>query len=106
MTYTVLPALGCALLVAVGARVSARFSAPRALNWAVLALTGVALFVLPSVASAGLPAPEGNGRHVDESAYAELVVALGVLAVALVSALRLWSSKSRRAVSGGGRREP
>ncbi|MFC8716856.1 hypothetical protein [Kitasatospora sp. NPDC057198] len=87
LTHTVLPALGCALLITAGVRLSARFSRPRALGRAVLALTGAGLLLLPSVASAGLPAPVGNGRHVNESAETGMVVvavAFGVLTVALV----------------------
>ncbi len=92
LTYTVLPALGCALLLATGVRLSARLSPPKRLNCVLLALTGTVLFFLPAVASAGLPAPEGNGQHVNESFKAGLVVAvvsLGVLTAALISGLRL-----------------
>ncbi|MFF4340665.1 hypothetical protein ACFY00_12090 [Kitasatospora sp. NPDC001540] len=92
LTQTLLPALGCALLLAAAVRALARLSRPRSSNWVALALTGTGLLVLPAWATAGLPAPEGNGGHVDESAMATMTVwgvALGVMASASVSLVRL-----------------
>ncbi|GAA0674783.1 hypothetical protein GCM10010193_29690 [Kitasatospora atroaurantiaca] len=95
LTYTVLPALGCALVLAVGALVSVRSSRRGRVGWAVLAVVGVGLLLLPYFATAGLPAPEGNGRHVNESAWACIVVwaaGLGVLVSSTVSLVRLKRS--------------
>lgn len=94
LTYTVLPALGCAVLLTVGALVSLRSSRREGIGWAVPALVGAGLLVLPHYAAAGLPAPEGNGDHVNESASAGLVVlATGV--GLLVSAWVVWSRRRR-----------
>ncbi|BAJ32603.1 MULTISPECIES: hypothetical protein [Kitasatospora] len=96
LTYTVLPALVCVLLLTAGARFSARRARPKSLNWPLLALTGAGLLLLPVVVSGGAPAPQGNGGHVNESAGAVFVVwgvAFGVLTAALVS----WARRGRPA---------
>lgn len=98
LTYTVLPALGCAVLLAVGALVSARCSYRERFGWAVPALVGVGLLFLPDWAASGAPEPVGNGDHVNESAGAGLVVpatGLGLLVSAWV--VRSWR-RSRRPV--------
>ncbi|MET9658652.1 hypothetical protein [Streptomyces sp. NPDC006510] len=92
LTFTVLPAFGCAVLLTVGALVSARSSHRERFGWAVPALVGVGLLVLPHCAAAGLPAPEGNGDHVNESAGAGLVV----LATGFGLLVSAWVVRSRR----------
>ncbi|MFF1870189.1 hypothetical protein [Streptomyces sp. CB03911] len=96
LTYTVLPALGCALVLTLGALVSARCARREAAGCAVLALVGVGLLLIPFfAAAAGLPAPQGNGEHVNQSAWACIVVwtaGLGVLTSAAVSLVRLKRS--------------
>ncbi|MFF3780563.1 hypothetical protein [Streptomyces sp. NPDC001933] len=98
LTYTVLPALGCAVLLVVGALVSARCSYRERFGWAVPALVGVGLLFLPDWAASGAPEPVGNGDHVNESAGAGLVVLATGLGL-LVSAwgVRSWR-RSRRPV--------
>lgn len=92
LTYTVLPAFGCAVLLTVGAVVSARCSRRDRFGWAVPALVGVGLLLLPGWAAAGLPEPQGNGDHVNESAGAGLVV----LATGLGLLLSAWAVRSWR----------
>uniref|UniRef100_UPI0038697731 hypothetical protein n=1 Tax=Streptomyces sp. I8-5 TaxID=3104277 RepID=UPI0038697731 len=92
LTYTVLPAFGCAVLLTVGAVVSARCSRRDRSGWAVPALVGVGLLFLPGWAAAGLPEPQGNGDHVNESAGAGLVV----LATGLGLLLSAWAVRSWR----------
>ncbi|MGY3063745.1 MFS family permease [Streptomyces sp. TE3672] len=92
LTYTVLPAFGCAVLLTVGAVVSARCSRRDRFGWAVPALVGVGLLFLPGWAAAGLPEPQGNGDHVNESAGAGLVV----LATGLGLLLSAWAVRSWR----------
>ncbi|MGW1843121.1 hypothetical protein [Streptomyces sp. NPDC001966] len=53
LTFTVLPALGCAVLLAVGALVSARCSYRERFGWAVPALVGAGLLFLPDWAASG-----------------------------------------------------
>ncbi|MFF2326003.1 MULTISPECIES: hypothetical protein [unclassified Streptomyces] len=101
LTFTVLPALGCAALLAVGALVTARSTRRESVRWVVPALVGVGLLVLPHCAAAGLPAPEGNGEHVNESATAGLAV-LSTGFGLLVSAWVAWSRRKR----ADGRRVP
>ncbi|MEV6207722.1 hypothetical protein [Kitasatospora sp. NPDC051914] len=99
-TYTVLPALLCALVVLFAAR-SPRWAAG---GTVALALTGAALLFLPFVAAHGLPEPEGNGEHVNKSAAATLTVlatALGVLAGAAVLAGRARAARMSSRRSGG-----
>ncbi|WP_406015264.1 hypothetical protein OG520_30130 [Streptomyces sp. NBC_00984] len=95
LTCTVLPALGCAVLLAAGALVSVRSSRRERFGWVVPALVGVGLLVLPHYAAAGLPEPRGNGDHVDESAAAGLVVLATGLGL-LVSAWVVWSWRRPR----------
>jgi len=98
LTYTVLPALGCALVLAVGVLVSVRSSQRGSVGWAALAVVGVGLLLLPFLATAGLPAPEGNGRDVNESAWACIVVwaaGLSVLVSSMVSLVRLKRSNTQ-----------
>jgi hypothetical protein len=92
LTYTVLPAFGCAVLLAVGAVVSARSAHRERFGWVVPALVGAGLLFLPEWAAAGLPEPQGNGDHVNESAGAGLVV----LATGLGLLLSAWAVRSRR----------
>ncbi|MEU2668327.1 hypothetical protein ABZ622_05565 [Streptomyces sp. NPDC007164] len=92
LTYTVLPAFGCAVLLTVGAVVSARSSRRDRFGWAVPAVVGVGLLFLPDWAAAGLPEPQGSGDHVNESAGAGLVV----LATGLGLLLSAWAVRSRR----------
>ncbi|MGW2083752.1 hypothetical protein [Streptomyces sp. NPDC001880] len=96
---TVLPAFGCAVLLAVGALVSVRSSRRERFGWAVPALVGAGLLVLPHYAAAGLPAPEGSGDHVNESASAGLVVATTGLGL-LVSAWVVWWRRRPRGPVG------
>ncbi|MEU3652559.1 hypothetical protein AB0E67_06860 [Streptomyces sp. NPDC032161] len=84
------------MLLTAGVLVSARFSRPARVGWAVPALVGAALLVLPDIAASGAPAPVGNGDHVDESSSAGLVVLATGLGL-LVSAWVVWSRR-RRAV--------
>ncbi|WP_413753807.1 hypothetical protein NRF20_33125 [Streptomyces sp. R-74717] len=100
LTYTVLPALGCAVLLTVGALVSARSSRRESAGWAVPALVGAGLLFLPHYAAAGLPTPQGNGDHVNESASAGLVVVATGLGL-LVSAWVAWSRRKRSAARSG-----
>ncbi|MFD7190207.1 hypothetical protein [Streptomyces sp. NPDC059914] len=72
--YTVLPALGCAVLLAVGALVAVRSARRESVGWVLLALVGVGLLVLPEWAGGGAPEPVGQGGHVNESAGAAIVV--------------------------------
>ncbi|WP_327366809.1 hypothetical protein [Streptomyces sp. NBC_01217] len=97
LTYTVLPALGCAVLLTVGALVSARSPRRESVGWAVAGLVGAGLLVLPHFAAAGLPASEGDGGHVNESASAGLVV----LATGLGLLVSAWVAWSRRKRAGG-----
>ncbi|MFF3124048.1 hypothetical protein ACFVRD_17210 [Streptomyces sp. NPDC057908] len=100
LTYTVLPALGCAVLLTAGALVSARSSRRESVGWAVPALVGAGLLLLPHYAAAGLPTPQGNGHHVNESASAGLVVLATGLGL-LVSAWVAWSRRRRSAGRSG-----
>lgn len=82
---TVLPALGCAVLLTAGALVSVRSARRGSAGWVVPALVGMVLLVLPEWAGGGAPEPVGNGDHVNESAAAGLVVlatGLGLLVTA------------------------
>ncbi|MFI7362599.1 hypothetical protein ACIBO4_10760 [Streptomyces sp. NPDC050149] len=92
LIYTVLPALGCAVLLTVGAVVCARSSRRDSAGWVVPALVGTGLLLLPHYAAAGLPAPQGNGDHVNESATAGITVMATGFGL-LVSA---WVARSRR----------
>ncbi|MES4906785.1 MULTISPECIES: hypothetical protein [unclassified Streptomyces] len=97
LTYTVLPALGCALAVTAAALLSARASRHATLGWAVLAALGVGLLLLPHYATAGLPPAEGNGDHVNESPIAAMTVwatGLGVLLSAVVLRRRMRRAPS------------
>ncbi|MGY0062432.1 hypothetical protein ACWY4P_38875 [Streptomyces sp. LZ34] len=87
LTYTVLPALACALALTAAVLWSAHQPRRSGAGWAVLTALGAGLLLLPHYATAGLPAPEGNGDHVNESAIASLAVwgtGLGVLLSAVV----------------------
>ncbi|KAK1178645.1 hypothetical protein B7755_011170 [Streptomyces sp. NBS 14/10] len=97
LTYTVLPALGCALALTAAALLTARPSRRDTVGWAVLAVVGVGLLLLPHYATAGLPQAEGNGQHVNESATAAMTVWGTGLAV-LVGSVVL-RRKMRRATS-------
>lgn len=92
LTYTVLPALGCAVLLAVGALVSARCSRRERFGWVVPALVGAGLLFLPDWAASGAPEPVGSGDHVNESAGAGLVV----LATGLGLLVSAWVVRSGR----------
>ncbi|MFF3390440.1 hypothetical protein ACFYW1_05855 [Streptomyces sp. NPDC002669] len=97
---TVLPALGCAVLLTAGALVSVRSVRRESAGWVVPALVGVALLVLPEWAADGLPGPEGNGDHVNESAAAGLVVLATGFGL-LVTAGVVRSRRGRSARRGG-----
>ncbi|MET9920641.1 hypothetical protein ABZZ04_26685 [Streptomyces sp. NPDC006435] len=97
---TVLPALGCAVLSTAGALVSLRSARRESPGWVVPALVGVVLLVLPEWAADGLPAPEGNGDHVNESATAGLVVLATGIGL-LVTAGVVRSVRGRSARRGG-----
>ncbi|WP_326765014.1 hypothetical protein OG978_10940 [Streptomyces sp. NBC_01591] len=99
LTFTVLPAFGCAVLLAVGALVSVRCSRRERFGWVVPALVGVGLLFLPDRAAAGVPEPVGNGDHVNESAGAGLVVLATGLGL-LVSAWVVWSRRRPRRSAG------
>ncbi|MDX3232631.1 hypothetical protein [Streptomyces sp. ME19-01-6] len=92
LVHTVLPALGCALALTAAALLSARSPRRERMGWAVLATVGVGLLLLPHFATADLPAPEGSGDHVNESATASLTVwgtGLGVLVGSVVLRRRM-----------------
>ncbi|SFX02873.1 hypothetical protein SAMN02787144_1001215 [Streptomyces atratus] len=95
---TVLPALGCAVLLAVGALVSVRSSRPERFGWAVPALVGVGLLFLPDWAASGAPEPVGNGDHVNESASAGLVVLATGLGLLVSAWVVWWRRRPRRPV--------
>ncbi|WP_203593231.1 hypothetical protein [Streptomyces sp. SID9124] len=97
LVHTVLPALGCAVLLTVCALLCSRSSRRESVRWAVTAPVGLGLLVLPHYAAAGLPAPEGNGDHVNESATAGMAVAATGLALLAAA----WIAWSRRHRSGG-----
>ncbi|MEU5640710.1 hypothetical protein [Streptomyces milbemycinicus] len=97
LTYTVLPALGCALALTAAVLLAARSSRRDTLGWAVLAVVGVGLLLLPHYATAGLPQAEGNGDHVNESATAAMAV-WGTGLVVLIGSLVL-RRRMRRAAS-------
>ncbi|MEU9133108.1 hypothetical protein AB0D08_34260 [Kitasatospora sp. NPDC048540] len=91
LTYTVLPAVVGALVVAAAAAAAERARRWEGAGRAALAVAGVALLILPPVATAGLPAPEGNGGHVNESAaagVADWAAGLAALLAALVWQVR------------------
>lgn len=92
LIYTALPALGCAVLLTVGAVVCARSSRRDSAGWVVPALVGTGLLLLPHYAAAGLPAPQGNGDHVNESATA----GISVMATGFGLLVWAWIARSRR----------
>ncbi|MEV5605866.1 hypothetical protein AB0L33_30965 [Streptomyces sp. NPDC052299] len=95
LVHTVLPAVGCAVLLTVCALLCARSSRRERARWAVPVSVGLGLLVLPHYAAAGLPAPEGNGDHVNESATAGMAVAATGFGL-LVSAWIAWTRRRRR----------
>ncbi|WP_406380849.1 hypothetical protein [Streptomyces sp. NBC_01618] len=79
---------------------SVRSSRREGVGWAVPALVGAGLLVLPHYAAAGLPAPEDDGDQVNESAsagFAVLATGIGLL----VSAWVVWSRRRRSARRAG-----
>ncbi|WP_406300150.1 hypothetical protein OG948_33925 [Embleya sp. NBC_00888] len=99
ITGTVLPAFGCALVVASFAAFSGGSSRKRLMSFIGVLVTGVGgvlLIFLPALASAGAPSPEGNGQHVDESAITAMGVTLIGLCLVLRSVMGLISAVKRR----------
>ncbi|MFI6585916.1 hypothetical protein [Embleya sp. NPDC050493] len=99
ITGTVLPAFGCALVVASFVAFSGRSSRKRLMSFIGVLVTGVGgvlLILLPALASAGAPSPEGNGQHVDESAITAMGVSFIGLCLVLRSVIGLISAVKRR----------
>ncbi|MFF2010508.1 hypothetical protein ACFVWY_15735 [Streptomyces sp. NPDC058195] len=74
LAYTVLPALGCAVLLTAGALLAVRCARRGSVGWVLPALVGLGLLVLPDWAGGGAPEPVGGGGHVNESAAAGITV--------------------------------